>query len=132
MSLNTSVQLKLAQREAELTNVLEPLSFLQHVSHSKDLRDASTEAEGLHREHNVEASMRLDVFRAKQAAKQNLDHSGQKLSSEEQRLVDKMMLDVTRAGLALPEDKRERLTVLKKELSAGCVEFLVCTSSTSG
>ena len=37
--------------------------------------------------------MRLDVFKAKIAAKKNVEASGQwdKLSSEQQRLVDKMV-----------------------------------------
>lgn len=39
--------------------------------------------------------MRLDVFKAKVAAKENIKASGQweKLSSEEQRLVEKMVID---------------------------------------
>lgn len=40
--------------------------------------------------------MRLDVFNAKVAAKEKIKASGQweKLSSEEQRLVEKMVIDV--------------------------------------
>lgn len=73
--------------------------------------------------------MRLDVFRAKQAAEKNIKASGQKLTSEEQRLVDKMILDGTRAGLALPDKAREELTTLKKELSSTCLEFSVSHAS---
>ena len=36
------------------------------------------------------------------------------------------ILDGTRAGLALPEKKRDELTTLKKELSQVCLEFSVC------
>lgn len=70
--------------------------------------------------------MRIDVFRAKQAAQANITKSGKVLTPEEQRLVDKMILDGKRAGLALPEDEREKLMKLKKELSQTCLEFSVC------
>ena len=79
------------------------------------------------REFEVEESMRLDVFRAKTAAEKNLRESGawEKLNKEQQRLVEKMVLDGKRAGLALPEKEREELMKLKKELSQACLEFTV-------
>jgi metallopeptidase MepB len=45
------------------------------------------------RDYGVESSMRLDVFQAKLAAEKNIKSSGlwEKLSSEERRLVDKMV-----------------------------------------
>ena len=115
----------MAQAEAEFDHVIEPLAFYQNVSPSKELRDASNEAEALVREYGVETSMRIDLFRAKQAAEENIKKSGVKLDAEEQRLVEKMIQDGTRAGLALPESQRQRLTELKKELSAACLEFSV-------
>jgi Zn-dependent oligopeptidase len=71
--------------------------------------------------------MRLDVFKAKAAAEKNLRASGawEKLSEEQQRLVEKMVLDGKRAGLALPEKEREELMKLKKELSQACLDFSV-------
>ncbi|PIL22512.1 hypothetical protein GSI_15201 [Ganoderma sinense ZZ0214-1] len=118
-----SVFLALAEGERTADAIIEPLTFYQNVSPSKELRDASNEAEVLARDFGVEASMRIDVFRAKQAAEENIKKSGQKLTAEEQRLVDKMILDGKRAGLALPEDEREKLMKLKKELSQTCLEF---------
>jgi len=69
--------------------------------------------------------MRLDVFHAKVAAEKNLKDSGEwdGLSSEAKRLVDKMLLDGKRAGLTLPEEKRNELGELKKEVSQACIEF---------
>ena len=49
----------------------------------------------------------------------------QALGPEERRLVEKMILDGKRAGLALPEKEREELTKLKKDLSQACLEFNV-------
>ncbi len=121
------IQLALAEGEAKTDSIVEPLSFYQNVSPSKELRDASNEAEVLVRDFGVDASMRIDVFRAKQAAEKNIKASGRKLTSEEQRLVDKLLLDGKRAGLALPDEEREKLTTLKKELSQTCLEFSVST-----
>ena len=75
--------------------------------------------------------MRLDVFQAKTAAEKNIKESGQwdKLSAEEKRLVDKMVLEGTRAGLALPEKERTELMALKKEMSQTCLEFSVSHDS---
>lgn len=69
------------------------MAFYQNVSPSKELRDASNEAESLVRDFGVESSMRLDVYQAKVAAEKNLKESGEweKLSPEEKRLVDKMV-----------------------------------------
>ncbi|KAF9046329.1 hypothetical protein BJ165DRAFT_1345534 [Panaeolus papilionaceus] len=117
--------LTLAKADVDFDTVTEPLSFYNNVSASKELRDASNEAESLVRDFSVEASMRIDVFNAKVAAEKNIKASGQwdKLSDEEKRLIDKMILDGTRAGLALPEAQRTELTTLKKELSQVCLEF---------
>lgn len=95
------------------------------MSPSQELRDASSEAQGLVEAYRVERSMRLDVFRAKQAAEKSINDSNQDLAPEELRLVEKMILDGTRAGFGLPDEKREELTALKKELSAKCQEFNV-------
>ncbi|KAG9227507.1 metalloendopeptidase [Pleurotus ostreatus] len=120
-----SVIIPLAYSETDLDAVVEPLSFYQNVSPSKELRDASNEAEVLVRDYGVESSMRLDVFQAKASAEKNIKASGQwdKLSGEDQRLVEKMILDGKRAGLALPEKERTELMALKKELSQACLEF---------
>ncbi|KAF8674541.1 Peptidase family M3 [Rhizoctonia solani] len=114
-----SVFLPLALAEAHLDATTEPLSFYQNVSPNEKLRDAATEAEKLVREFGIESSMRVDVY----TALLNARKKGEKLTKEEQRLVDKMILDGKRAGLALPEDKRAELMKLKKELSVGTVAF---------
>ncbi|CAE6426029.1 unnamed protein product [Rhizoctonia solani] len=114
-----SVFLPLALSEAHLDATTEPLSFYQNVSTDEKLRDASTEAEKLVREFGIESSMRVDVYNALL----NAQKKGEKLTDEEQRLVDKMILDGKRAGLALPEDKRTELMKLKKELSVVCTDF---------
>ncbi|KAF8208891.1 metallopeptidase MepB [Mycena galopus ATCC 62051] len=120
-----SVFLALEAAETEFETLTQPLTFYQKVSPSKELRDASTNSDGLVRDYGVESSMRLDVFQAKLAAEKNIKNSGlwEQLSSEEQRLVDKVILAGKRAGLGLPEAERNTLTLLQKELSQVCLEF---------
>ena len=71
-----------------------------------------------------EASMREDVYKAKVTAAANLRKTGawDTLSAGQKRLVDKMLLDGMRAGLA-PEKDKERL---KDNLSDPCLKFTVC------
>ena len=102
---------------------VEPLSFYQNVSPPNELCDASNEASALLRDYIVGASLPVDVFNAKVAAENVINVSGKSLTPEEQRLVDKMILEGKRDGLALPEDEREGL---QKALSQTCLEFSVC------
>ena len=83
----------LVSGDTRIDVITRPLSFYRNVSPSKELRDASNEAESLLRDFGVECSMRLDVFKAKVAAKENAEASGQwgELSPEQQRLVNKMV-----------------------------------------
>lgn len=121
----THWQFALALAEGKRIATVEPLAFYQNVSPSQELRDAANAAEVAVKDFLVDSSMRLDVFRAKQAAKKNIEESKRVLSPEERRLVEKMILDGTRAGLALPDAEREKLTALNKELSQTCSEFCV-------
>ena len=109
----------------------EPLIFYQNVSPSKELRDAANAAEVLLREYGIEMSMRLDVYQAKVNAEKNIKASDRKLNPEEERLVEKLLLDGKRAGLDLPEQERKELEKLKKELSQVSVEFSVSFLSSS-
>lgn len=76
--------------------------------------------------------MREDLYKAKATAEANLRKTGtwDTLSAEQKRLVEKMLLDGKRAGLALgnKEDK-EKLKILKDQLSDACLTFRVgdCT-----
>ncbi|KAF7314180.1 Thimet oligopeptidase [Mycena kentingensis (nom. inval.)] len=120
-----SVFVALVNADTDFQLATEPLSFYQNVSPSKELRDASTEADSLIRDYGVEASMRVDLYKAKLAAEQNIKASGawDKLSPEEKRLVEFMVRDGKRAGLGLPEEQQETLKKLQKELSQVCLEF---------
>lgn len=89
---------------------VEPLIFYQNVSPTKELRDASNDAEALLRDFAVETEMRLDLFKAATNAKKNIEASNLTLTPEQDRLVEKTILDGVRAGLALPDEQRQKLT----------------------
>ena len=86
-------QLTLVSGDDRLGDITDPLCFYLNVSPTKELRDASNEAKSLLLDYGVECSMRLDVFKAKVAAKENAEASGQldELSPEQKRLVEKMV-----------------------------------------
>lgn len=72
--------------------------------------------------------MREDLYKAKVTAAASLRTTGawDTLSAEQKRLVDKMLLDGKRAGLALErKEDREKLKRLKDELSDACLKFTV-------
>jgi Zn-dependent oligopeptidase len=89
------------------------------------VRDASLKAKKMLREYEVEISMRLDLFQVTLAAEKNMKSSGEwdRLDFESQRLVEKMITEGKRAGLALPEKERDELGMLKKELSDLILQF---------
>ncbi|KAF8878158.1 hypothetical protein CPB84DRAFT_1817523 [Gymnopilus junonius] len=95
------------------------LKFYKNVSLRRRFRDTADKAESPLDDFEVERSMRLDVFAAKVSAEGNIKRSNlwTKLSSEERRLVEKM---VEKNGLSLPTDTRAELAVLKKELKQVC------------
>ena len=118
-------QVALAQAEGEFYRIKAPLLLYRDVSPSKELRDASREVAVQAEEYSIDVSMRLDLFKAKQFALDNIEKSGMKLGPEEQRLVEMIMKQGTRAGLALSEKERGELARLKKELSNACSEYNV-------
>lgn len=72
--------------------------------------------------------MREDLYKAKVTAEANLRKTGawNTLSAEQKRLVEKMLLDGKRAGLALEKkEDKEKLKNLKDELSDACLKFTV-------
>jgi Zn-dependent oligopeptidase len=107
-----SVMLPLAAAEAPLESTTKLLSSYQNVAVDKALRDASNEGEVMLTDVGVEASMRVDVYAAVKGAAEAVEREKKNavnVDAEEKRLVEKMILDGKRAGLALPEAERNVL-----------------------
>lgn len=121
-------QSALAIAEAEFKCISESLAFYKDVSPDKELRDTSIAVDERSRKFANEESMREDLYKSMATAEANLHKMGgwEELTDEQKRLVEKMLLDGKRAGLALEKrEDRERLKVLKDQLSDACSKFRV-------
>eukprot|EP01112_Ceratiomyxa_fruticulosa_P019252 TRINITY_DN6277_c0_g1_i3.p1 TRINITY_DN6277_c0_g1~~TRINITY_DN6277_c0_g1_i3.p1 ORF type:complete len:752 (+),score=161.54 TRINITY_DN6277_c0_g1_i3:2123-4378(+) len=110
---------KIADEDADFDTLSSNCEFPSSVSTSKELRDASTEAEKKFSKFGIEMSMREDVYKSLLA----FQATHPKLAPEDHRFVEKTLLDFKRAGLALPQDKRDELKKLKERISELCIQF---------
>jgi len=111
--------LKIAHDETEYGIENNILNFPQHVSPDKEVRTASTEADKLLSEFEVEISMRQDVFDNLVALeKKNLE-----ISAEEKRLLQRLIRDGKRNGLHLEKSQQNEITEIKKRTSNLSIEF---------
>lgn len=96
------------------------LCFYQAVSTDQALRDASTEAEELFNEFDIESSMREDVFKLVEAAA----NKKEALDPESERLLEKSHKGYLRYGLGIPAGPdRDRFKEIKKKLSTISTTF---------
>jgi metallopeptidase MepB len=122
--------------KATFANVMDPMiedediaahstriqGFYQYVSADSTLRDASTEAEKLLDEFNIECSMREDIFKLVDGAWSRKD--SENLDPESLRILDKDRKGFIKMGLNIPAgDQRDRFKAIKKRLSQISVEF---------
>ena len=115
-----SVLLEIAKNENHRIGQNNILTFYQHVSTDKNLRDASSAAEEKLNEFEIELGMREDIFKR---VEQVYGAKPSDLSSEESRLLEKVHRDFVRNGLALESDKRTELKKLQVELSNLSIQF---------
>lgn len=94
---------------------------MQSVSTDKLVRDAATEATMKISDFSIESSMRKDIYEALKNVQQNTPANS--LDPESARLLERMLRDKRRAGLALPDDKQARFKELKTKISNKCIEF---------
>ena len=89
------------------------IGFYKSVSTSAELRAKSNEAEQLMDKYGTEATLREDVYKLVEAAKEK----GEKLEPECQRLLEKFHKDYLRAGMSLPTtEQRKQLKVIKDRI----------------
>uniref|UniRef100_A0A672GAQ8 Peptidase M3A/M3B catalytic domain-containing protein n=1 Tax=Salarias fasciatus TaxID=181472 RepID=A0A672GAQ8_SALFA len=112
----------LADVEVEYTVNRNMLDFPQHVSPSRAVRAASTEADKALSEFDVEMSMRSDVYR-RVVALQEKPHLLQPLSAESRRFLERLVKLGRRNGLHLDTHTQEEIKRLKKQLSSLCIDF---------
>lgn len=117
-----NVLLKGAELENNQSLRSNMITFYLHVSASKELREASTEATRKLEESSIEQGLRLDVYQVYKKLLESVDKK--QLDPETYRLLEKTCNSFKRNGLDLSEEKRDALKRLQVEHSNVCNDIL--------
>lgn len=116
----SNVIMPLAELEAEQSYLVQSCLLPRMVATSKDVREASVEAEKLIDAHNVKCSMREDVYLIVKA----FAARGEWLDPEAQRYVNRLVKEFERRGVNLTSGKREELERVKRRIGELCNRFV--------
>jgi len=89
------------------------VTFPSCASPSKDLRDESNKLKQEISNFNIDVYMREDVFKSFVAYQEK----GEELGPVEKRLVEKIINEFKRNGLAVPEQEREEIKTMQKRMN---------------
>ncbi|RCK55941.1 Saccharolysin [Candida viswanathii] len=98
------------------------ITFYQHVSTDKDLRDASTKGEEIIDNNSIEQWSREDVYKVFQKLFDSVKDDAD-LDAESKRYLEKTITSFKRNGLALPKETRDKVKKLQVDLNNLRVQF---------
>ncbi|QPG76582.1 hypothetical protein FOA43_003973 [Brettanomyces nanus] len=112
----------LENRQAALIN---QLSFYQHVSPSKEIRDSSNKSDAKFRAFSIESGLREDVYKVIHKVYEDVkkDPSLVKDDPETLRFIEKIDRQYKRNGLGLPAETRSKVKELQQKLSTLSLDF---------
>jgi len=99
------------------------IDFLQNVSPSKEVREASRESDKVLSDFWVETSMRKDIFDRLCELQAGVDKNEFTLTTEESRFLKDEILDGKRNGLHLTQEVRSEIESIKKKISKLAIDF---------
>lgn len=108
----------LAKAEYEYASLVTPMLFLKSVSPHKELRDAALAADKELDAYDIKESINEEMFKVLKDYKEQAIKSKEwdSLTKEDQRFVDKSIMDFKLNGIELPADKKQKLQQLKNEI----------------
>ncbi|CCH47014.1 saccharolysin [Wickerhamomyces ciferrii] len=112
----------IATFDNENDGLINVLTFYQHVSANKELRDASTQSEQKFRDFGIEQSLREDLYKVFHKLYQETANYDS-LTEETKKYLKDIDNDYRRNGLALSEEKRNQIKEIQKKLSNLSLEF---------
>lgn len=115
-------------RENEAGLLINQLTFFQHVSADKDMRDSSVKATELLQDFDIESSLRHDLFLQYDKLWKKIKDDKAKFEKkpsdfERYEFVRKCHRDYVRAGLNLDENQRNKVKDIKKKIANNSLQF---------
>lgn len=111
--------LPVARFESYFSTCENNITFYRYVSTNKELRDKAVAIEEKLDAWSIKQDMRHDLYVAYEGYRTFAKENGEweKLTAEQQRFVDKLILGKTRNGLGLDEATREKVAKVKQEIT---------------
>ena len=103
------------QMEDELAQAWSPVSHLNSVANNKELREAYNTCLPLLSEYSTWSGQHSGLYEAYKQIAESAEYSS--LDSAQQKALDNVLRDFRLAGVALPEEQKQRYAQLRKRLS---------------